>query len=243
VVDLRCAFAGCLAVALSGCLRDFDDKMYFSWDDRRVVCARSIDDLNHVLDFRRVLEHMDAAAADKEVYNLYAHVPGETVSADLIERVLDEAARRNLSFVTYHDMLDHSNPRGGISLAFDDARIDQWFSQRDTFLRHAAHVTFFVTRYHEFSEQGRAELAALAADGHDIEAHGVDHLDATVYAAEHGVDAYVTDQVLPSVEILRADGYPATVFAYPFGARNDELDRAILEHLDLVRSTAGTCPW
>jgi hypothetical protein len=239
----RIVLPGCLVclLAVSGC--GFDDALYFPWDDRRVLCAQSIDDLNHLLDLQRVLGRMDDAATYHEVFDIYAHVPGETVSPQLIDRVLDEAASRNLAFVTYHDMLDRTNPRGGLALAFDDARIDQWFTLRDTLRRHNAHVTFFVTRYYDFSETGRAELAQLAADGNDIEAHGVDHLDAVEYAAAHGVDAYVLDQVLPSVDILRADGYPTSVFAYPFGSRNDDLDRALLEHVDLVRTTAGPCPW
>jgi peptidoglycan/xylan/chitin deacetylase (PgdA/CDA1 family) len=230
-----------LVIALSAC--EFNDALYFGWDDRRVLCAQSLDDFVYLIDLQRVLGHLDDAAAHQEVYSVYAHVPGMTISYELIDRLLDEAVSRHLSFVTYHDMLDPSNPRGGLALAFDDARVDEWFSLRDTLRRHGAHVTFFVTRYHEFSEQGRAELAQLAADGHDIEAHGVDHLNATAYAASSSVDAYVTDQVLPSIEILRGDGYPATVFAYPFGAHNDQLDRVILEHTDLVRTTAGPCPW
>jgi hypothetical protein len=237
----RCMILAFVAVALSAC--DFDDGMYFGWDDRRVVCAQSIDDLKFLIDLPRVLSHLDEAVAHEEVFDVYAHVPGVTITYELIDRLLDEAVSRKLSFVTYHDMLDHSNPRGGLALAFDDARVDEWFSLRDTLRRHGAHVTFFITRYSEFSEQGRAELAELAADGHDIEAHSVDHLNAVDYSARSSVDAYVTDQVLPSIEILRADGYPATVFAYPFGAHNDQLDRAILEHTDLVRTTAGPCPW
>jgi peptidoglycan/xylan/chitin deacetylase (PgdA/CDA1 family) len=89
----------------------------------------------------------------------------------------------------------------------------------------------------------KGELFELAAEGHDIQAHGVDHLSAPEYVATHGLEAYLRDEALPSVDALIADGFPASVFAYPRGERNDEIDRALLEHVDLVRTTAGPCPW
>jgi peptidoglycan-N-acetylglucosamine deacetylase len=151
--------------------------------------------------------------------------------------------RRGLAFVTYRDMLDLSDPRAGLSLAFDDDAIDAWSTLRETLAAHDARVTFFVTRYHAQSAEARAQLAALAADGHDIEAHGVDHLDATAYVAAHGMEAYLRDEALPSIDQLVADGYPASVFAYPFGVHDDAIDRALLDHVALVRTTAGPCPW
>ena len=229
------------ATALSAC--GFDDSLYFGWDDRRVICARSIDDSERSVDVPGLLQRMDDAITYRQVYNLYSHVPGMTVSYDLIDQVLDGAVARQLSFVTYGDMLDASDPRGGLALAFDDQSVDAWFTLRDTLRRHGARVTFFVTRYLQLPDQARAELRELAADGHDIEAHGVDHLDAVKYVAAHGMEAYLRDEALPSVDALVADGYPASVFAYPFGSHDEDIDRALLDHVALVRTTAGPCPW
>jgi hypothetical protein len=39
---------------------------------------------------------------------------------------------------------------------------------------------------------------------------------------------------------MRAEGFTPTVFAYPFGSRSAELDRAILRHVDRVRSVSIT---
>jgi hypothetical protein len=221
----------------------FDDALFFGWDDRRVLCAQSIDDINHTLDLPRILGRMDDAAVSHQVYDVYAHVPGMTVSPQLIDRVLEEAAQRDLGFVTYHDMLDRTHPRAGLALAFDDDAVDAWSTLRETLHRHAAHVTFFVTRYHLFSDEAKARLRELAADGNDVEAHGVNHLEAPAYVAAHGLEAYLQDEVLPSVDRLIADGYPASVFAYPRGVHDDEIDRALLEHVALVRTTARPCPW
>jgi hypothetical protein len=237
----RLALVG-ITAALSGCT-GFDDAVFFPWDDRRVLCAQPIDDHMLPYDLGRVLERMDDAVAHREVYDIYAHVPGVSITTEHIERVLDEAVRRKLDFVTYHDMLDRTDPRAGLALAFDDDSVDAWATLRDTLRRHGARVTFFVTRYGQYSDQAKAEIQTLAADGHDIQAHGVNHLDATQYVAEHGIDAYLRDEALPSVDQLVADGYPASVFAYPGGAHTDDIDRAMLEHVDLVRTTAGPCPW
>ena len=93
-----------MVLALSGC--GFDDALFFGWDDRRVMCGQVIDDIGRDLDVGRVLGRMDDAATYRQVYNVYAHTPGVTVSRAWIDRVLDEAVRRRLAFVTYHDMLD-----------------------------------------------------------------------------------------------------------------------------------------
>ena len=39
---------------------------------------------------------------------------------------------------------------------------------------------------------------------------------------------------------MRSDGFPVTSFAYPFGARTHEIDRAILEHVAILRSISFT---
>ncbi len=98
-----------------------------------------------------------------------------------------------------------------------------------------------MTYYATFTAEGRQKLHELANDGHAIEAHGINHLDAVAYAAEHGAEAYVTDEVLPSLQVLRDDGFAPTSFAYPGGARSDETDAAIAPHVRYLRTTPGPC--
>ena len=105
-------------------------------------------------------------------------------------------------------------------------------------------MTFFVTRYTEMSPLEHAELAMLAADGHDLEPHTVHHIHGPAYVAANGIDAYLTDEVLPSFQVLIDAGYPApTTMAYPWGERTDEIDKAVLQHVAKVRTTPGPCPW
>ncbi len=87
------------------------------------------------------------------------------------------------------------------------------------------------------------ELRVLASSGHDLEPHSVDHLHGLDFVAEHGIDAYVNEQVLPSFDVLTAEGYPATTYAYPFGDHDDVIDAAVLAHVGHVRTTLGPCPW
>ncbi|MEJ7599620.1 MAG: hypothetical protein WKG01_17060 [Kofleriaceae bacterium] len=48
----------------------------------------------------------------------------------------------------------------------------------------------------------------------------------------------MADEALPSIQVLRDDGYTVTSFAYPYGARTSELDDALLKHVPLLRSVS-----
>jgi hypothetical protein len=48
------------------------------------------------------------------------------------------------------------------------------------------------------------------------------------------------DEVQPSIDVLQDDGYVLTTYAYPYGARTDETDRAILGRIGQLRSVAMT---
>ena len=127
-----------------------------------------------------------------------------------------------------------------MALTFDDAHIDEWHGQRALFADYGARVTFFVTRIHRLSTRRIDMLHELYADGHAIESHGLNHLHGPDYVEEFGLRAYVDNEVLPSLEVLRQQGFDPTTFAYPFGARTSELDHAILDHVALVRSISWT---
>jgi peptidoglycan/xylan/chitin deacetylase (PgdA/CDA1 family) len=79
----------------------------------------------------------------------------------------------------------------------------------------------------------------LHVEGHSIEAHGVHHLDAATYIADHGLAAYLDDEVQPSIDILRADGFAPVAYAHPFGSHTRELDEAIAGRIRFARSISG----
>ena len=181
---------------------------------------------------------LDRAAERGEVVELYAHRPTLSVPLSKIEHVLAGAAARNLPFVTYADFAAGGVTGPGIALSFDDSGVPYWMEARPLFLAYGARVTFFVCRYAEMSDDLHAQIRELANDGHDIEAHSVLHLRAPSYVEDHGLRAYLDDEALPSIEVLRRDGYAVSAYAYPYGARTDELDHALLQHVPVLRSVS-----
>jgi hypothetical protein len=234
----------CSAWMLAGamaCARPPIDEIdeVFHRGQRRVLCAAGLDDSagNEMDSVRGGLER---AAERGEILSLYAHRPGGTVPVDKIEAVLDAAVELDLSYVTYADLAAGASPRAGLSLSFDDAHVDDWFDMREMLASHGARVTFFLTRFDRLSGERRDKLHQLAADGHSIEAHGLRHQNAPEYVEERGLDAYMEEEALPSIQLLRDDGFDPVAFAYPFGSRTGELDDALLEHVQLVRSVTFT---
>jgi Polysaccharide deacetylase len=238
--DVRRVALLCPAVVLACSQPPLDEiDEVFHRGERRVLCAAGLDDSSGN-DLDSVQSGLERAAARGEILSLYAHRPGGTVPVDKIGAVLEAASALELEFVTFADLAAGAAPDGGLSLSFDDAHVDDWFDLREAFDRHGARVSFFLTRYDRLSAERRDKLRQLAADGHSIEAHGLRHQDAPLYVEENGLDAYMEEEALPSIEHLRADGFDPVAFAYPFGARTGELDDALLEHVQLLRSVTFT---
>lgn len=211
--------------------------MFYDGDGRAVHCAVDLDKVaRNSLD--SVDTALDRAAARGEVAELYAHDPGRTVPVETIEHVLAGAAARGLGFVTYTDFARGGGTGPAIALSFDDTSIASWAALRPRFQHYGARITFFVSRYDKVPPEERDLLRLLASEGHDIQAHSVLHLRAPEYVEDFGLAAYVDDEVLPSIDRLRADGFEVSAYAYPFGARTAELDRAILEHVPILRSVS-----
>ncbi len=113
-------------------------------------------------------------------------------------------------------------------------------SGRPLFAKYGARLTFFIAYWDQLSAEDRQSLHDLEADGHDIEAHTVKHYRGPVYVEQHGLGSYMSDEIEPSIDHLRDDGFEVPAFAYPYGARTDETDHAILDHVSVVRSVAYT---
>ena len=229
--------AACLAlIACQDQVGDVDG-VFYDGDGRRVHCAINIDTVARN-DVASIDGALDRAAARGEVVELFAHSPGGTVPLARLRHVLEGARDRGLPFVTYTDFASGVVTGPGLALSFDDHGVDDWLATRDMFGELGARVTFFVSRYPTMSDEQRAGLHTLAADGHAIEAHSVAHLRGPEYVEEHGLTAYLDDDVLPGIDAMERDGFPISTFAYPFGARTDETDRALLRHVELLRSVS-----
>jgi hypothetical protein len=216
------------------------DSAFYNWDQRKVHCAIDIDTYARIGN-DSIDTGLDRARDRGEVLELYNHNPGVTVQWDVVEHILAGAQSRGLAFVTYADMAKGVRPAGGgLAYSFDDAYVPAWVSGRDLFTRYNARLTFFIAFWDQLSASDKQSLHDLAGDGHDIEAHSVKHQRGPVYVEQRGLDSYMSEEIQPSIDHLRDDGFDVSVFAYPYGARTDETDRAILGQVDILRSVAYT---
>jgi hypothetical protein len=230
-----------LGAMAAGCQTELDqvDGVFYNGDHRLVHCGVNLDTSANT-SIASIDSALDRARDRREVAELYTHHPGVTVPFGKIEHVLAGARDRGLAFFTYSDFVHDRPVVPGLALSFDDTSIDAWFALRPMLQQYGAKVTFFVSRYQNVGPELRAELRQLAADGHAIEAHTVNHLRAPDYVEQHGLNAYLHDEVDPSFAMLRADGFAVDAFAYPFGARTDQIDRALGKRVAVLRSVAFT---
>jgi hypothetical protein len=216
--------------------------VYYRWDGRDVVCSVPIDDLTGVERNWPAEDSRARAAHDHGwVTFAHAHIPGTTVSRDALEQMFSLADTYHLDYVTFAD-LDTGTPRPALAFAFDDWSVDAWLSVRDILDAHGVHATFFVGKWDTLTPDDLKGIATLAADGHDIEPHSVNHVHAVDYVARRGLYAYVQDEVVPSIEVEKAAGYHPTAYAYPFGEHDADIDAAVLQVIPRVRTTPGECP-
>lgn len=215
----------------------------YDWDARRVLCSARGDDLgDKSVEWSKLEPTLRYAQEHDAVALIHVHIPDETVSVERLTKIFDTADELGLEYVTYDELVPGpSHP--GLALVFDDDSVDQWFALRDFFRQRGARLSFFVTRFAQFTPSERDELHELAADGHAIEAHGVDHLDALTYTEDHTIDQFLTDEVLPSIQILKDAGYHPTAYAYPYSRGNEAISAALLEHIDRVRVGGNSCPY
>jgi peptidoglycan/xylan/chitin deacetylase (PgdA/CDA1 family) len=226
---------------LAACQHDTADtpSAFYDWDSRAVHCAINLDTYARN-DLASVEAGLDRARERGEVIELYAHDPGRTVEWDALEAVLAAIDERDLPYFTYAELARGVSPSAGVALSFDDAYIDHWLYGADLYEKYGARLTFFIAYFDQLTPDQRAALHELASRGHAIEPHSVKHLRAPVYVEHNGLAAYIDNEVLPSIEVLRAEGFDVTTYAYPYGARTGEIDRAVLRHLPLVRSVSFT---
>lgn len=230
-----------LAVLVSACTPADSDDFFFTYDDRQLLCGVPIDDYLIPEDWDALHAHVDTAVRERWVLNVYAHSPGVTIDIRTLDRALAVFDAAGLPYLTYRDLDPEASPQPGVLFAFDDNGVDSWSSVRPLLAAHGVRATFFVSNFFELDGPQRAALHALEADGHEIESHTVHHLEAARYAAEHGAQAYLDDEVLPEIAMLRADGFAPESFAYPYGSRTAETDAVIAPYVRWIRTTPGTC--
>ena len=231
-----------LLLVAASCEGEHNDLQY-QWDERRILCSLGFDDYLRPLDWSRVEEQLRFAAMHDSVALMHAHEPDASVTVETIERLLDLSEHHGLDTVTFGELSPTMTPRAGIAIAFDDYAVASWYAQRERLARHRARVTFFVTFFDSMTMDELAMLRELADDGHGIEAHSVAHAGVREFVRTRGAAAYLSDEALPSIQGLRALGYPVTSYAYPHGANVPAVDRELLFTVDRIRVNSRSCPY
>ncbi len=229
------------ALVLAGCAGALEtiDAAFYNWDGRAVHCTVE-GDAAAGNELPSLLRALDRAKERTEVLELLVHRPGDTMPWDEFEQLLAAVNERGLAWVTYEDMANGIPPVGGVALQYDGTWIASWMASREYLERHNARVTIFVTRYARLTDEERAMLRVLHDDGHDLEPHAVNHLRGPVVVEERGLKYYLDEEMQPSIDVMRDDGYEVVSFAYPFGDRTDEIDEAVTQRIPLVRSLVIT---
>jgi peptidoglycan/xylan/chitin deacetylase (PgdA/CDA1 family) len=232
-----------LAALLWGCETQLSemDSIYSRGADHSVLCGMNVDNKN-LISNEAIEAGLERARIDGTVLHLYTHRPAGTVDESTIELVLAGAADRDLGFVTYRELADGTKD-AGLAFSFDDRDLRGWHALRPLFDRYGAKVTFFISQFFALEEEEIGMMRELAGDGHAIEYHSTNHLNAEEHSAANGVEGYIAEDILPDLQRMREAGFDPTSFAYPYGARTHATDAAVLHHFRLLRAISYTCPY
>ncbi|DAC35739.1 MAG TPA: hypothetical protein D7I05_01135 [Candidatus Poseidoniales archaeon] len=134
-----------------------------------------------------------------------------------------------------------------ILLSFDDrAHLDDWVEFAPMLAERNVVATFMLDRVGTMEESDWQKVQVLLDHGHALGYHGEHHLGAE--ASGLTPEAWVQQEVLPSMETFASRNLSAEVLAMPRGDSTSEHEAAVLEVVERVRLTAGPAhedvtPW
>lgn len=129
---------------------------------------------------------------------------------------------------------------GILCLTFDDSHFDRWLEAAPLFEQYDARGTFFCSG--EVTPHIAACMKKLVSLGHSVGLHTLHHADAPEYFASNGADAYVRSEIMPQLDVCRANGLDVKNFAYPNNKRTEETDAALSPLFRRFRAGAGPRP-
>jgi peptidoglycan-N-acetylglucosamine deacetylase len=131
----------------------------------------------------------------------------------------------------------NGTPGGGIVLTFDDEYVSDWYEADNRLSKYGWKATFFVSGFSRLDAKDIEKLKILETNGHEIGSHGANHLDAVKFVDSYSIEDYVKAEIIPSIEAMSEAGLSVSSFAYPFGARNERIDKGLLGHFSMIRGT------
>lgn len=134
-----------------------------------------------------------------------------------------------------------------VLLSFDDrAHLDDWVEIAPALGERDVVATFMLDRISTMEEVHWQQVQVLLDHGHALGYHGEHHLGAV--ASGLSPEAWLEQELLPSIETFAARNLTADVMAMPRGDSTSEHETAILEVVERVRLTSGpprgdVTPW
>jgi peptidoglycan/xylan/chitin deacetylase (PgdA/CDA1 family) len=128
--------------------------------------------------------------------------------------------------------------KAGVILSFDDAYVDEWFEADQALKKYGWKATFNVCRIDSIGAPQIKKLLEMQKEGHEIAGHGYHHYNAVKFVKQNGIHAYMAQEIDPMIASMKKLSFKATSFAYPYGERSDELDRALSRRYKIIRGRA-----
>lgn len=128
--------------------------------------------------------------------------------------------------------------RAGVILSFDDANVNDWFATNQKLKKYSWKGTFCVCKINTLRHYQILKLQELQREGHEIAGHTLNHINAVDFLKVHTIDDYINQEINPMLNLMHFYGLKVSSFAYPYGARTQKLDAALLEKFKIIRGRA-----
>lgn len=125
--------------------------------------------------------------------------------------------------------------KAGVVISFDDAYVDEWFDADKVLKKYDWKATFCVCRIDSIGTPQIKKLLELQKEGHEIAGHGYHHYNAVKFVHKYGIDEYMKQEINPMIASMKKKGFNVSSFAYPYGERSDELDKALSPKFKVIR--------
>lgn len=123
--------------------------------------------------------------------------------------------------------------KGAIIYTFDDQYINEWYNNRELFLKYNIKATFFINRPHLLDSSQVVKLKQLEKDGHEIGCHGLNHLNVLDY--KDSIDLLLEKEIIPAIDDLSNKGFNIKSFAYPYGQSVPKIDSVLFGYFKYLR--------
>ncbi|MDQ6609736.1 MAG: polysaccharide deacetylase family protein [Bacteroidota bacterium] len=129
--------------------------------------------------------------------------------------------------------------QGQIAFTFDDASVENWRQYLPLLDSLGIKATFYISSYHTFHAQKKTWLKEIEKHGHEIAYHTASHPDLVKEVTKNGMSQTEATEITADLQLMKADGFTITNFAYPFGSHNAQLNTCLLRTFKSVRALSN----